>query len=98
VVSQLQHRVSVHCTVTGSRIVLDHHGLIDQAAGALAQVATSHEVTTEQLDAASVQGRRFGRQGQTLRFTATGLGTRSDTGPIDTAQATLTLAGSMITT
>lgn len=53
---------------------------------------------SQQLKAVSVQGRRFGRKGQALRFNATGLGTRSDTGPIDTAQATLTLAGSMITT
>jgi hypothetical protein len=53
---------------------------------------------SQQLDAASIRGRRFGRKGQSLRFIATGLGTRSDTGPIDMAQATLTLAGSMIAT
>jgi len=30
--------------------------------------------------------------------TATGIGTRSDTGPIENAMATLTVAGSMIAT
>jgi hypothetical protein len=53
---------------------------------------------SQQLEAGTVRGRRFGRKGQALRFMATGLGTRSDPGPINTAQSTLTLAGSMVTT
>jgi hypothetical protein len=51
---------------------------------------------SQQTKAASVRGRRFGKKGQALRFNATGIGTRSDTGPIDAAVATLTIAGSMI--
>lgn len=43
-------------------------------------------------------GSAFGRPSMTSRFTATGIGNRSDTGPLDDATATLTIAGSMIAT
>ena len=52
-----------------------------------------------QLSAARVNGRPFGRPGMTSRFFATGLGTRSDGNlTLEKAQATLTVAGSMIAT
>lgn len=47
---------------------------------------------------ARVKGYPFGRPGMTSRFTATGIGSRSDTGSVDGAVATLTVAGSMIAT
>jgi hypothetical protein len=44
-------------------------------------------------------GRPFGRPNMTTRFTATGIGTRSDTSlMVEDAMATLTVAGSMIAT
>lgn len=61
-------------------------------------IPTLNGVAT-QLSAARVNGRPFGRPGMTSRFFATGLGTRSDGNPtLDKAEATLTVAGSMIAT
>jgi hypothetical protein len=53
--------------------------------------------TAEQTEAGSVNGRRFGAVGLELRFGATGLGTRHDTGTdVSNAQADLTVAGSLV--
>ena len=55
----------------------------------------------DQLEAGSLGGiRRFGRVGQSARFVATGIGNRTDnpTDPVDGAQATLSVAGSLIAT
>ena len=53
----------------------------------------------DQVEAGSLGGlRRFGRVGQSARFVATGIGNRSDDGPVEGAQATLSVAGSLIAT
>ena len=51
-----------------------------------------------QVTTGTILGRRFGRNRLTLRFLATGLGTRSDNPPTASPQAILTVAGSMIAT
>jgi hypothetical protein len=53
--------------------------------------------TADQTNAGSVHGTAFGRVGQTLRFTATGLGTRTDSNTdLNNAQAQLSVAGALI--
>lgn len=61
-------------------------------------IPTLSGVATQRGGGTQVGGRPFGRAGMTARFTATGIGSRSDTGPVDGALAALTVAGSMIAT
>jgi len=46
VLSQLSHRVFGPLQPARTRIVLDYHGLLDQPAGALVQIAGRHHVTS----------------------------------------------------
>ena len=46
VLSQLSHRVFGPLQPARTRIVLDYHGLLDQPAGALLQIADRHHVTS----------------------------------------------------
>jgi len=53
--------------------------------------------TAEQVDVGTIGGRRFGRNGQDLRFAANGTGSRTDTKPdLSNVSAQLTIAGSLI--
>ena len=54
--------------------------------------------SAQQTDSGAVRGRPFGQVGQSLRFVATGLGTRSDGGGTDLSNvaALLSVAGSLI--